>query len=75
MLCSGLGVTCSHGTSKASNCVDFSDNSATFTNNGRPPAGEIAEAGGLLNLRKMTEEKGGRMIIRSAPEFALRLEF
>ena len=53
--------------------VGFSDGEAVFTNNGRPPRGEIVEAGGLLSLGKMTEEKGGEMILESSPTFKLIL--
>lgn len=44
-----------------------------LTNNGRPPEGEISETGGLMNLRKMVEMKGGEMIIESEPGFVLTI--
>ena len=34
-------------------------------------SGPIREAGGLLSLRALTESKGGRMVIESAPAFRL----
>ena len=46
---------------------------AEFTNNGTPPAGEVAETGGLRDLRRQVENAGGSMTIRSAPEFALTI--
>lgn len=42
-------------------------------NNGRPPAGPVREAGGLLSLRALTESKGGRMEIESEPSFCLHI--
>ncbi len=45
----------------------------TLRNDGRPPAGEIREKGGLLNLRREVESAGGRMVIRSVPEFELQI--
>ena len=47
---------------------------AVFTNDGRPPRGEIWEGGGLTALRRLVEDAGGRMLVKSAPVFALRLE-
>ena len=44
-----------------------------FTNNGLPPAADVAETGGLADLRRRTEEIGGSMSIRSAPAFELTL--
>ena len=43
----------------------------SLENDGRPPSGPIQEAGGLLSLRALTESKGGRMVIESAPAFRL----
>ena len=54
--------------------VSFSDGTATFTNNGSPPSGEIVESGGLLSLRKLTEEKDGEMILKSSPRFELTIK-
>ena len=47
---------------------------AVFTNDDRPPRGEIWEGGGLTALRRLVEDAGGRMLVKSAPVFALRLE-
>ncbi len=47
---------------------------AKFTNNGEQPAGEIAERGGLLFLRTLTEQAGGEMTLTSVPVFILRLK-
>ena len=44
-----------------------------ITNNGRPPKGEIRESGGLLSLRRHTENAGGTMTAESSPAFALVL--
>lgn len=43
-------------------------------NNGNPPSREIEEKGGLTNLRIMVENTGGKMFIRSFPEFKLHIE-
>lgn len=45
----------------------------SFTNDGRPPQGEIQMTGGLGNLKRKVEETGGRMEISSAPRFEMRL--
>lgn len=47
---------------------------AEFRNNGRPPLVKIQEGGGLRGLRSKVERTGGRMLIKSLPEFVLRLE-
>ncbi len=47
----------------------------TFTNNGKPPNGPIAESGGLLSLRRIVEAAGGRMDVQSFPAFSLTLSF
>lgn len=44
---------------------------AELTNNGKPPAGEIREGGGLSALREAVENAGGRMRVESAPRFRL----
>ncbi len=44
-----------------------------FSNNGRPPEGEIREGGGLGNLRRLCESSGGSMRIESSPGFLLEL--
>ena len=41
------------------------------SNNGKPPAGEIIEGGGLSTLRRRIEREGGSMLVRSLPEFCL----
>lgn len=46
---------------------------AEFTNNGKAPAGEIKERGGLLLLRTLVEKQGGTMVIDSIPQFVLKL--
>lgn len=46
---------------------------AVFTNNGKAPQGEIREGGGLSSLRTRVEREGGILVIRSRPEFSLRL--
>ena len=48
---------------------------AVFTNNGKPPAGPIAETGGLAALRRAVEAAGGSMTVESAPAFRLILTF
>ena len=45
----------------------------TFTNNGRPPEGDIEERGGLKSLRKMAEDAGFDMKIETAGGFKLIL--
>lgn len=47
---------------------------AILRNNGRPPAGQIQETGGLKNLRQSVEEAGGKMTIEAHPRFVLRVE-
>ena len=44
---------------------------AQFTNDGAPPAPEIAESGGLAVLRRRLEAAGGSMRIERAPGFCL----
>ncbi len=46
-----------------------------LTNDGKPPAGEIRETGGLKILRALAEQRGGRMEIESEPRFRLVLRF
>lgn len=45
----------------------------SITNNGNAPQGEIAETGGLKNLRLETESMGGSMKIESNPRFGLTI--
>lgn len=45
-----------------------------LSNNGEPPAGQIRESGGLLNLRRSVEMAGGRMTTEAVPRFLLRVE-
>ncbi|MBR5367026.1 MAG: hypothetical protein IK132_12350 [Clostridia bacterium] len=47
----------------------------TLTNNGMPPKGPIAESGGLLSLRRMVGEAGGKMTVQCRPVFALTISF
>lgn len=55
---------------------DMEENTEVFiTNNGNAPGGSIHETGGLKNLRKMVEERGGSMQIKSSPVFVLHLCF
>ncbi len=55
---------------------DTEENTEVFiTNNGNAPGGSIHETGGLKNLRKMVEERGGSMQIKSIPVFVLHLCF
>ena len=45
----------------------------TFTNNGAQPDAPITETGGLKNLRRKVEDAGGKMEVRSMPQFELIL--
>ncbi|MCR5503580.1 MAG: hypothetical protein K6F53_11285 [Lachnospiraceae bacterium] len=45
----------------------------SFTNDGDAPKGEIEPRGGLENLRRKTEDAGGRMEIISSPGFILKI--
>lgn len=55
---------------------DTEENTEVFiTNNGNAPGGSIHETGGLKNLRKMVEERGRSMQIKSSPVFVLHLCF
>ena len=47
----------------------------TIRNNGNPPRAPIDESGGLLSLRRMVEEAGGKMIVQSLPVFSLTIVF
>lgn len=47
---------------------------AEFSNNGKAPAGEIKESGGLKSLRDLAEQKGAVMSVESIPQFCLRIE-
>ena len=47
---------------------------AVFRNNGDQPEEPITEKGGLVSLRKLTEQSGGSMTVRSFPEFSLIIE-
>lgn len=47
------------------------ETSVSVTNNGIAPQGEIKEGGGLSTLRRRVECAGGRMQVRSLPEFKL----
>ena len=50
-----------------------SDYVITLTNNGNRHEKEIKEGGGLSSLRTMAENAGGRMTVKSAPEFSLTI--
>ncbi len=52
-----------------------SGTSFSFRNNGRPPRGPIDESGGLLSLRRMVGEAGGKMTVQSMPAFSLTISF
>ena len=47
--------------------------SVRFRNDGRLPANEITEGGGLGSLRKKIESEGGTMCLNSSPEFSLSI--
>ena len=47
---------------------------AVFTNNGLQPTEEIQEKGGLVSLRELVEMSGGKMTVRSLPEYSITLE-
>ncbi len=47
---------------------------AVFTNNGLQPTEEIQEKGGLVSLRELVEKSGGKMTVRSLPEYSITLE-
>ena len=55
--------------------VDFSETpdtaSVAITNNGKIPAGEIKEGGGLSTLRRRIEREGGMMLVQARPVFRL----
>lgn len=45
----------------------------SIRNDGIPPEKEIAEGGGLTNLRRKVEKTGGYMRVQSLPDFVLRI--
>lgn len=45
--------------------------SASFSNDGIIPSGNIREGGGLTSIRRKTEELGGRMSLKTEPVFNL----
>ena len=57
--------------------VDITDEdgviTAVFTNDGKPPEGEISESGGLKSLRSAVEQVRGEMEIASRPRFMLTI--
>jgi PAS domain-containing protein len=57
--------------------VDITDEdgmvTAVFTNDGKPPEGEISESGGLKSLRSTVEQFRGEMEIASEPRFMLTI--
>lgn len=46
---------------------------AVFTNDGKPPEGEISEKGGLKSLRTAVEKQRGEMELLSQPQFMLAI--
>lgn len=44
-----------------------------LANNGKQPKQDIKEGGGISNLRAMTENAGGRIMIESVPRFVLSI--
>ena len=64
-----------HGNELYMNIEDDEDRlKVVLTNNGKKPAGEIEERGGLALLRDLTERGGGRMTILKNPSYAVVLE-
>ena len=64
-----------HGNELYMNIEDDGDRlRVVLTNNGKKPAGEIEERGGLALLRDLTEREGGRMTILKNPSYAVVLE-
>ena len=64
-----------HGNELYMNIEDDEDRlRVVLTNNGKKPAGEIEERGGLALLRDLTEREGGRMTILKKPSYAVVLE-
>ena len=55
--------------------IHCSGKEAVFTNNGKAPAGPIAETGGLASLRRLAEGSGARMTVESSPVFQLALRW
>ena len=57
--------------------VDMTDEDGTvtavFTNDGKPPEGEIRESGGLKSLRTAVEQARGEMELASVPRFMLTI--
>ncbi|MBP5269261.1 MAG: ATP-binding protein [Ruminococcus sp.] len=57
--------------------VDITDEdgivTVVFTNDGKPPEGEISESGGLKSLRSTVEQFRGEMEIASEPRFMLTI--
>ena len=46
----------------------------TLRNNGVQPAGPVSAKGGLRSVKALAERVGGRMTIRTSPEFAVCLD-
>lgn len=64
-----------HGNELYMNIEDDEDQlRVVLTNNGKKPAGEIEERGGLALLRDLTEREGGIMTILKNPSYAVVLE-
>lgn len=53
--------------------ITIAGGSCTILNDGRPPQQEIAEAGGLANLRAAVQQAGGTMEVVSRPRLMIRI--
>jgi nitrate/nitrite-specific signal transduction histidine kinase len=51
--------------------ADLFSFTASFSNDGIIPSGNIREGGGLTSIRRKTEELGGRMSVKAEPMFNL----
>ena len=47
---------------------------AVFTNDGKPPEGDISEKGGLKSLRTAVEQVRGEMELAAVPQFRLTIK-
>ena len=55
--------------------VSCGERGAVFTNDGRPPEGEVREGGGLGEVRREAERLGAVMRVETCPVFRLTLSF
>jgi len=55
--------------------VTSNEKSVVITNDGKAPENEIAEGGGLTNLRRRAEKQGAQMFIESTPAFRLTIYY